>query len=1193
MNIFRKPVSIIKPAFLGLLYGVFATTPAVAEDIEIYTGSISSASSFVAASNVLFIVDTSGSMSSLVTTLGDYDPATIYPASCFNANTIYVNVKLDGAGPNGYCTGAYNLSSLAKFNADPAVFVCKDGRDKIAATGFVTGDRVAQFRDVTTSTGGRRRGTTTTVTKWTSISSNVSNFDKMVECKADNGIDGKGGPETYATDSTASGFTTTSSQVINWNSQSSASLYGANYLNFLVAEPPISKTRLRVMQDALTDLVNTTSGINIGLMRFDTNANGGMVVTPMGPIDTTKPAFIAELEDMYYQGGTPLSESFYEAALYYQGKNVDYGDSSVAGYASPTPDTAKLSHPDSRTPSGGSKYKTPITSECQKNYIVLLTDGAPTSDTGITGAGSRTDIGLTSACVGNCLDEIAYAIGSQDQNTDIDGDQVISTFTIGLELDDPLLKATAQASFNATKQGKYFIAGNAAELTSALTEAVRKVLDTDATFSSPAVSVNAFNRSTHLNDLYFTLFKPSATSHWEGNFKKYKLLTKVDVDDIDGDGDVTDTVPYIADADYKDAIDIKEGFFANLTRSFWTPVGFADGPLVTAGGSVENLTNTRKVYTYPNTYNNASGVFTPSSAAVGDLTNVSNLLDKSNALITDVMLNTVAVAPYTTLPAVIPYRDTLLDWAKGLDIRDSNGDGDITDARLEMGDPLHAQPALVQYGQLATDSDGDGVKDPDLVGYVATNDGYLHAIDSISGQEKWAFVPQELLPNLTTNFENDGSFSKSYGLDGDVVAWINDIDENGAINGADTVYLYIGMRRGGRNIYSLDVTNPDIPKLRWIINGGTGDYAEMGETWSSVNVEKMNISGTEKTVLIFGGGYDDDQDVVTVRTPDAVGRAIYIVDAETGARLWSAGPSGTGETLTLGDMQYSIPARVKPLDVNSDGFIDRLYAADMGGQIFRFDITAGATLSTITGGRIADLAEDASVTGARRFYYPPDVALIVEEGQAPYISIVAASGWRAHPLDEIVEDKIYMLRENAIYSAPKVAGSVSYTTVVEADLFDTTTNAIGETTGVAQATLITSLGSSKGWYIDLDDGAGVFAGEKGLSEPLILGGVAIVTTYLPENIVPVDPADATCAPQAGTGVIYYLNVTDGTPAVDIAGYVPVRADRQQYLKRSGIPPSPSVIITEGGIPTVCVGTECGASEGGLSLQKMYWYEVEQ
>jgi type IV pilus assembly protein PilY1 len=181
---------------------------------------------------------------------------------------------------------------------------------------------------------------------------------------------------------------------------------------------------------------------------------------------------------------------------------------------------------------------------------------------------------------------------------------------------------------------------------------------------------------------------------------------------------------------------------------------------------------------------------------------------------------------------------------------------------------------------------------------------------------------------------------------------------------------------------------------------------------------------------------------------------------------------------------------------------------------------------------------------------------------------------------------MYMLRLDDIYDPP-----ATYTTITEADLFDTTDNLIGEGTTAEKNAAITSLSTSKGWYITFNELDGSFIGEKALSEPLIINGVGVITTFVPEDI---DLSVQSCVPKAGTGLVYYVNMTDGTPTFSIAGEVDkTREDRKEYLRRGGIPPSPSVIITEGGTPTLCIGTECGSVKMYLGLQKMYWYEVEQ
>ena len=574
-----------------------------------------------------------------------------------------------------------------------------------------------------------------------------------------------------------------------------------------------------------------------------------------------------------------------------------------------------------------------------------------------------------------------------------------------------------------------------------------------------------------------------------------------------------------------------------------------------------------------------------------------NKLDESNAAITDAMLGGVLLKPdvtYTTSGSsvTVSYRDALLMWARGNDILDVNPkNSEALEARRIVGDPLHSEPALVQYGMSGTN--------PDLVAYVATNDGYIHGFDSLTGVENFSFVPQELLPNLSKIFDDNASSGKSYGIDGNVVPWINDINNDGTINGSDTVYLYAGMRRGGRDIYSLEVTDRTNPQLRWKIEGGTGSFAELGQTWSTPNVAKLKLGGVQKTVLIFGGGYDTLQDSVTLRTVDTVGRGIFIVDALTGALLWRAGPDA-GASTQMTDMKYSIPGRIKPLDIDGDGNIDRLYAGDMGGNIWRFDIRpsdVSTNLSTlITGGRIAEFATDGTASQTRRFYYPPDVALVAEEGKAPYLSVVAVSGYRAHPLNTTIRDRVYMIRDQDVYNKP-ANGDYTAKRVTEADLYDATLNLIGADAGTGtsgdaiRAAEASSLNSAKGWYITLVEADGSYIGEKGLAEPLILDGSAIFTTYVPGSV---GPTTVSCKPNDGTGIAYYVDLTNGTPTYSTnPGTIGDREDRRTYLARGGIPPSPNIIVTDQGVATLCIGTECADAKLKDTVRKSYWYEVEQ
>ncbi len=1130
----------------GMMLALYLSTPAIADDIEIYTSLGSSATTVKP--NILFILDSSGSMGEPVfgTPSAPYDPTITY-SGCYYGGFYYFQSA--GSNPPG-CYDLYNVFWKSSLQCDSAL------NGSLSTAGFYT-DQLAQHRGSNV---------------WDTISINLpSDWNLHVECKQDQGVHGRSSsptPRTYITNS-SNGWQSSATNPAVWAGGGAYyTVYDSNYLNYL------SSSRLLEMQKAVKAIVDAGNDINIGLMRFDgvSKYEGGPVVYAMEDIDTARSAFKTAVDDIRAGGNTPLAETYFEALNYFGGRNVYYGNAS-----------SPLSVASSKR--SKSVYKSPIADACQKHTIIYLTDGYPTEDN-ISSSQLDSLKDFPSAdkfCASNdysniygsdadfsCLEYMAGWAYNNDVAYDSSipahvGNQSITTYTIGFDFSgsgDPqevaalnLLKRTAKAG-----GGRFYEANDALSLVAVFNDIVTEVLAVNTTFSSPAVSINAFNRATNLDDLYFTLFKPSVGARWDGNLKKFKIA-------FDTNGD-----PVIKDANGNDAIDNATGFFSANATSFWTDPSIQDGAEVAIGGAAGELTTTRNVYTFTGTYSGSAGVLSPSN---GNLTSAANALEAANSAVTEAMLNITGKSPVI---GTIPYRETLLDWAYGIDVLDDDKDGSVTDARGIMGDPLHSEPALVQYGEL---SNGE----PDLVAYVATNDGYLHAFNTQDGTEYFAFVPQELLPLLDIGFENSGVFGKAYGLDGNVVAWVNDKDKNGKIESGENVYLYVGMRRGGSNIYSLDVTNRNAPSLRWVIAGGAGDFAELGQTWSPPNVEKLMIGGVERTVLIFGGGYDTAQDVATTRTPDSIGRAIYIVDAETGQRLWWAGPSGSGADLELPEMQYSIPARVKPLDIDGDGYIDRLYTADMGGQLWRFDIPLD-DLNKITGGRVADLAQDGSISDVRRFYYPPDVSLIFEEGNAPYLAIVAASGYRAHPLNTDIQDRMYMIRDYDIYKAP-----TSYVTVTEADLYDTTSNIIGEGSDSQINAAASALGAAKGWYITFSEtGSGNFIGEKSLSEPLILNGTAIVTTYIPDDLTGAS-VDA-CTPREGTGRVFYVNIVDGTPTYNNDGTVGLtRADRWTYLKRGGIPPSPNVIITEEGMAN-CVGTECKKSLELDNIQKTYWYEKE-
>ena len=443
-------------------------------------------------------------------------------------------------------------------------------------------------------------------------------------------------------------------------------------------------------------------------------------------------------------------------------------------------------------------------------------------------------------------------------------------------------------------------------------------------------------------------------------------------------------------------------------------------------------------------------------------------------------------------------------------------------------------------------------------------------------------------------------------MDGDITADVNDVDGDGQIESADGDYvrLYIGMRRGGKSYYALDVTDRSNPKLLWSItkdSNSSNVLSELGESWSKMTKATIEIGTDVKDVLIFGGGYDNDQDDYAGHTPDSEGRAIFMVDAADGSVLWSAGTNAFGApsfTETFADMQYSIPSEIRVLDINGDGFADQLYVGDMGGQLWRFDIYNGASVSAlIEGGVIADFGDtdsDSSNNGtnSRRFYYAPSASLVRLDGDLKLV-LTIGSGWRAHPLDDIVEDKFYMLRNQPLRNTQ----GATYSAITEADLYDATDNLIQD--GSNTTSELTALAGEDGWFIKLEG-----QGEKVLAESTIINFQVLFTTYSP------DVSTATgCQASVGTGRFYVVDLLTGTATLDFDGssgggdagvdadvdgvYENLsKADRAVILANTGIPPEPMPYIPANDAePIVFIGPEDYEVPFGDRLKRTYWREL--
>jgi type IV pilus assembly protein PilY1 len=1102
-------------ALAGCGATLLAASAAFADDTEIFVNQGAAAG---VRPNVLFIVDTSGSMSGLVQLdRPPYDGSVEYSGQCDRSAVYYQSSTATGTPA---CT-ATSASFPAAVNRCAAAVTALDG-----AAGRWTG-RVLQWE--------------ATNARWRAPRSDDDTGP--IECEADAGIHGEtaGSGARWARNGNGeSPWTSLDTQAISWAATGTIGLFSGNYLNWLYAAPAATQiSRLDTVKAVGTALAYSIDNVNLGLMRFSTapgpngdRGEGGLVAHEIAPIGTARESLIARLNAFEPQGFTPLSETLYEAGQYLAGRRVDYGLNSTIEGGQPFP-----SVPESRLPADPSTYRSPVGFQCQRNYVVLLTDGEPTEDNSADSRiralpefSSLVGSDCNGSGPGRCLDDMAEYLFEADLNPTLRGRQNAVTYTIGFGPD--VAGSTFLEDVARRGGGRAYAASNVENLTTVLQSIFSEVLLGGNTFAAPSVSINAFNRTQTNNELYVSLFQPRDTLRWAGNVKKYGIRNG-----------------QIVDASGTPAIDAETGFIRGTARSLWTPPGEIDGNRVEAGGAASRLPSPaeRNVYTY-----------LPASGQ-RDLTNPANAFVLGNSALDEARLNTGGTDVS---------RDDLIRWARGVDLLDADGDGDRSEASLSMGDPLHARPALVTYGG----STGSPSASDEVV-FVPTNDGFLHAIDARTGVELWSFIPPELLGRLVDLYLNPVAPARSFGLDGDVRVLKFDVNQDGIVDPAagDRVWIFFGMRRGGSHYYSLDVTQRARPVLRWSI--GPNQLPGVGESWSPPTIARVRVGGEtqngENFVLVFGGGYDEAQENYQYTT-DTSGHRIYMVDAASGRLLWYAGgPQGTGDPdLALSQMTHSITGRVVTLDLDGDLFADRMYAADLGGRVWRFDIWNGQPRSElVTGGVLAALGSGSTgqtaIENNRRFYYAPDVALIQRRGAEPYFNLAIGSGYRGHPLHTETRDRFYALRDRNPFARLTQAQYDAATPITDGNLVNITPTP-------SQAVVPPT---APGWKLELNLNGG-WVGEKVLAEALTVDGTILFTSYQP---VPPSQSDP-CLPANGINRAYALRVDDGRPFIDFndSGVVDT-ADLFTELSQSGI---------AGEVSLALESVDVGDGEGGAATDAL-------
>lgn len=268
--------------------------------------------------------------------------------------------------------------------------------------------------------------------------------------------------------------------------------------------------------------------------------------------------------------------------------------------------------------------------------------------------------------------------------------------------------------------------------------------------------------------------------------------------------------------------------------------------------------------------------------------------------------------------------------------RSNEGSTALRQRSSVLGDIIHSRPYYVNDGT-----------NPTI--FVGANDGMLHAINATNtasgGSERWAYVPSMLIPKLDTLAANP--YTHDYFVDGQINI------ANIVVSSTPKRILVGGLGSGGKGLYGLDITSltatsdaTAASKVLWEITPTTISYAP--STSAAASSAYSNLGYTYGTPTI-GQTQDNNYSVIAGNGYNDAGNYqayLYIINAANGQLIKAiqAGSSGTAASPN----GLSTPAAI---DSNNDGKIDYVYAGDLNGNMWKFDISnasAGSWPSTAT-----------------------------------------------------------------------------------------------------------------------------------------------------------------------------------------------------------------------------------------------------
>ncbi len=439
---------------------------------------------------------------------------------------------------------------------------------------------------------------------------------------------------------------------------------------------------------------------------------------------------------------------------------------------------------------------------------------------------------------------------------------------------------------------------------------------------------------------------------------------------------------------------------------------------------------------------------------------------------------------------------------------------------------------------------------------MGANDGMLHAFNALTGAERFAYVPGGINYSDLASL-SDPQYSHKYFVDGPVV--VSTKKQTPSKN-----YLVGALGRGGKGVFGLDVTTPTNFRTNDVLWERSSD-TDMGQVLGEPLVVTLN-NGT-KAVLVSNGVNSSSKTA-----------ALFILNITTGAVIKEI-KTNVGDASNENGLFAP-----RGWDNDGNGTVDEVYAGDLRGNLWKFDLN-GATASSwglaLGGSPLFQTKSGQPITAGLGLARDPITG-------KRWIFVGTGSFLTAADVTNNTVQSMYGIIDDGTSTAVQISDLTKRNIVVATTLSGKLVRGFE-----GNSTLDNT---KKGWYIDLDNPT---AGERIVSNPRVKGSVLLTASIIP-------PTTNTCD-AGGTGYINALDAFSGTslssPFFDVNG--DGKVDDNDKVSANGEPVPVGSIDLGVGMPTLPTVIDkllvVGGSKGSLgsalvnpqggSNQRTSWHEI--